>query len=89
MFAQESKSPIGVMNMWQLSLLSVDLHTFTVLCITELWLKESNVNTYASTGYKHEHLCRKRKAGGGVSLFIKEHVEYKCRTDLNIVNKHI
>ena len=48
---------------------------FTVVCITESWLKESNVNAYALTGYKHEHVCRKHKAGGGVSLFIKEHVE--------------
>ena len=29
------------------------------------------------------------KAGGGVSLFIMEHVEYKCRTDLNISNEYM
>ena len=67
---------------------NLNIH-FNVVCITESWLKESNVNAYALTGYKHEHVCRKHKAGGGVSLFIKEHVEYRCRTDLNILNKYM
>ena len=34
-------------------------------------------------------MCRKHKAGGGVSLFIKEHVQYKNRTDLNILNEYM
>ena len=73
---------------FELFMSNLNIH-FTVVCITESWLKESNVNAYALTGYKHEHVCRKHKAGGGVSLFIKEHVEYKCRTDLNILNKYM
>ena len=67
---------------------NLNIH-FTVICITESWLKESNVNTYALMGYKHEHVCRKHKTGGGVSLLIKEHVEYKNCTDLNILNKYM
>ena len=61
---------------FELFMSNLNIH-FTVNCITESWLKESNVNTYALTGDKHEHVCRKHKTGGGVSLFIKEHVEYK------------
>ena len=54
---------------FELFISNLNIH-FTVVCITESWLKESNVNAYALTGYKHEHVCRKHKAGGGVSLFI-------------------
>ena len=38
-------------------MLNLNIH-FTIVCITESWLKESNVNAYALTGYKHEHVCR-------------------------------
>ena len=48
---------------------NLNIH-FTVICITGSWLNESNVNTYALTVYKHEHVCRKHKARGAVSLFI-------------------
>ena len=73
---------------FELFMSNLNIH-FTVICITESWLKESNVNTYAITGYKHEHVYHKHKAGGGVSLFIKEHFEYKNRTDLNILSKYM
>ena len=61
---------------FELFMSNLNIH-FTVICITESWLKESNGNTYALTGYKQEHVCRKHKAGGKVSLFIKEHVNTK------------
>ena len=33
-------------------------------------------------GYTGEHSYRKNRTGGGVSLFIKESIEYKVRDDL-------
>ena len=62
---------------------------FTVVCITETWLNNANVNSYELPGYQHEFDYCKNKIGGGVSIFIKHNVEYRTRTDLNISNKFI
>ena len=62
---------------------------FTVVCITESWLNDSNVNTYTLPGYNHEYEYRKNKVGGGVSIFIRQSVEYRIRYDLGITNKFI
>ena len=60
---------------------------FTVVCVTETWLNNANVNTYELPGYLHEFDYHKNKIGAGVSIFVKNNVEYRIRTDLNISNK--
>ena len=64
-------------------------HDFSIIGLTETWFKDSNVLTYNLSGYKHEHIFRKVKSGGGVSLFIKENYRYKIRNDLSKLNEYI
>ena len=62
---------------------------FSIIGFTETWLKEENVDCYGISGYNCEHNYRKDKIGGGVSLFIKNEMEYNCRKDLTLLNSHI
>ena len=59
---------------------------FSVIGISESWLTESTEACYQISGYNSEHLCRKSKRGGGVSIFIKTNIKYKRRKDLDITN---
>ena len=63
---------------------------FHILVFTETWLLETNKHLCNFNGYKSEHLLRPtdgqfdfKERGGGVSIFIKDHIEYKYRTDLS------
>ena len=58
-------------------------HTFSVLGLTETWLKSYNASLFNIDGYTHEFLTRENKTGGGVSLFINSDLSYVVRTDLN------
>jgi hypothetical protein len=64
-------------------LLSLITHKFTVLALTETWLKSHNVDLYPIEGYQHEHSTRAIKTGGGISLYIQEQLDYKIRSELN------
>ena len=44
---------------------------------------------YGLTGYHHEIQYRKDRKSGGVSLLIKENIEYVTRNDLSEFNSHI
>ena len=57
-------------------------HKFSIIGITETWLKESTKQLYSLDGYQPIHICRPDRSGGGVSLLIKDHLEYTVRTDL-------
>lgn len=63
--------------------------TFTCYGFTETWLKNSNCLLYNIDGYNAIHECRDKKMGGGVSLYIKSGLEYKCRPDLELNNDFI
>ena len=63
--------------------------TFPFVCATETWLNDSNVDLYDLKGYQQENNYRKKRKGGGVSIFIKEGIEYKLRPDLDIYNDDI
>ena len=63
---------------------------FHILVFTETWLLETNKHLCNFNGYKPEHLLRPtdgqfdfKERGGGVSIFIKDHIEYKYRNDLS------
>ena len=65
---------------------------FHILAFTETWLKEGNKQLCHFDGFSPEHLLRPtdgqfdfKQRGGGVSMFIKEGIEYKCRNDLTKV----
>ena len=55
--------------------------------ITETWLTENKAAMYNISGYNHESKYKVNRAGGGVSLFIKEGLEYQLRQDLIIFNQ--
>ena len=65
-------------------------HVFTVIGMSETWLKDSNAELYDLDGYKHEYLCRQGgKKGGGVSLFVKTNTDIARRNDLCINDVHV
>ena len=62
---------------------------FNIIGLSETWIKQSNSDLCNLDGYNHEYVYRKCKPGGGVSLLIKNGIEYIPRTDLNIMNNYI
>ena len=58
-------------------------HKFTVIGLTETWLKESNGDLYSLKGY---HLIEKHREsqGGGVAVCIEEHLSYFERRDISL-----
>ena len=65
---------------------------FHILAFTETWLKPDNVNLVNFEGYDSSHVSRPvdnnfdlKEKGGGISIFIKENLQYKVREDLNVI----
>ena len=56
--------------------------SFTVVGISETWLNVSNKDCYALEDYNHYSLCRSNRSGGGVSIFVKKSMPFKCRPEL-------
>jgi hypothetical protein len=59
-------------------------HEFSVIGLTETWLNEENMSVCNLNGYQCEHAVRQNRMGGGVSLFLKSHINYTQRNDLQI-----
>ena len=57
-------------------------HVFPLIGLTETWFKPDNKDCIGMQGYRAEHNCRTNRTGGGVSLFIREDLEYSTREDL-------
>ena len=64
-------------------------HPFDVLVFTETWLTPDTEDQCMISGFNHLHLLRPisedidfKVKGGGVSIFIKNNLEYTHRTDL-------
>ena len=55
---------------------------FSFIGFSETWLKPENENCYGLSGYVAEHNSRVHKVGGGVSLYIKDGIQYTKRDDL-------
>ena len=62
---------------------------FRIIGLTESWAKDSNVEMLNLPNYKCEHMYRPHKAGGGVSLYIANDIDYFRRKDLNRMNNCI
>ena len=60
-------------------------HEFTVIGMTETWLKDSNIDLYTFTGYTHIGAHRIHKSGGGVSLFVRTDIQFQHRSDLSVL----
>ena len=57
--------------------------------MTETWCKDMTFDTFSVNGYQHIHDYRKERTGSGVSLFIKNGIEYVNRDDLSVFNNDI
>jgi hypothetical protein len=63
-----------------LDTIDVQFHTIS---LTETWLQEHNQDLYELEGYHHVHKIRQNKNGGGLSIFVKNNINFKIRNDLN------
>ena len=62
---------------------SVDNYKFTVLAITETWLNNySPVDILQIEGYRLINVNRNNRRGGGVAIFVREHLTVKVRYDI-------
>jgi hypothetical protein len=57
---------------------------YDVIILSETWLKPYNVDIYKLEGYTHEFITRKDKAGGGLSIYVKDSIQYNVLPELNI-----
>ena len=61
---------------------------FQIIALSETWFSDITIDTYGLIGYSHEYNYRSKKRGGGVSLYIKDDIEYARRTDLSIFDSN-
>ena len=61
-------------------------HKFPIIALSETWLKNHNCDRYGLDDYNAEHNCRPNRGGGGVSLNVKDTIEYTVRDDLCFQN---
>lgn len=63
-------------------------HSFSIISLTETWLKNTNVKLYNIDGYNHEYNIRVKKIGGGVSLFVSKYLLYRTRKDIILPSQY-
>ena len=66
-------------------LMNIELQ-FSIIGLTETWLKDHSRDLYNIDGYSPVHNIRKSRTGGGVSLYIKDNIDFKIREDLTMSN---
>ena len=59
-------------------------HNFSVISISETWLKQYNKTLYNIKGYTHVSQIREKRTGGGVSMFINNDIKYDVRDNITI-----
>ena len=62
---------------------------FSVIGLSETWFTELNLHHYGINSYNCEHKIRQERRGGGVSLFIDDNIDYKIRSDLDVLNDNV
>ena len=55
---------------------------YDIIAITETWLKESDINNFDIPGYNVQHLYRQTKPGGGVAIYLKDHISFNLIANL-------
>ena len=63
--------------------------SFTGIAFTETWANDINEQFLHIPGYSRHLQFRPSKPGGGVGLFVKDHLSVSVRTDLNLFNTDI
>lgn len=78
----------GRLDEYSVMLNEID-NPFHLLAFTETWLKPDNVDLVHFEGYESFHLIRQdndlKETGGGISVFVKEGINFKIRNDLNVM----
>ena len=66
-------------------------YKFDIITLSETWLKDNKLLLqYVSIpGYNFEFLNRQNKRGGGVGVYLKDHLQYKVRKDIYQKNSKI
>ena len=64
------------------NLLSACNLEFNFIGLSETWLNALNADTQHIPDYTHIYETRTNKTGGGVSLYMKKHIQFNRRTDL-------
>ena len=59
-------------------------HNFSVISISETWLKQYNQTLYNIKGYTLVSQIREKRTGGGVSMFINNDIKYDVRDNITI-----
>ena len=59
-------------------------HSFSFIGLTETWFTVDSAPTYNLDNYNIENLYRYHSKGGGVSILVRNEIQYKVRTDLNV-----
>jgi hypothetical protein len=54
-------------------------HTFDIIGVSETWLNETSVDNFKTNCYNTESIYRSDRIGGGVSLLIKDSIQYYCK----------
>ena len=62
---------------------------FSVICLSETWLNSHNCDSATISKYNHEYRHRTQQVGGGVSIFLRDNLEYSVRDDLSLCNECI
>lgn len=56
---------------------------FNIIGLSETWLSNENAGVYGIDNYQHIYNCRQTRRGGGVSLYIKNGIEFSVLDNLN------
>ena len=62
-------------------------HHFTLIGITETWLRDDDCDLYNISNYKIVENHRQNRSGGGVALFIQKNFGYSVRHDIEIFDQ--
>ena len=68
---------------------------FHIMAFTETWVKPDNAHTVEIEGYEPFHRPRKndniniKEGGGGISVFIKNGIDYRIRHELNVTLPYV
>ena len=57
---------------------------FSVIALSETWLKPCNKDIYFIPGYVHKSVIRESRMGGGVSLFINRNLKFEVISNFSI-----
>ena len=59
-------------------------HNFSIISISETWLKQYNKDNYNLNGYSHVSKIRPKKSGGGTSIFVRNDINFNIKENISI-----